>query len=261
MIINQAQYKKELELKQYQQQLDLLEKEGEKVYNLKCLNRFFPPITRTKTTGLAIIVFTFHSMITIIFDTMYPVLCEAPYENNGLNLSIGDTGILLSIKGIAAIIYQATIYPIIGGKFGARTALIFCLLSWVIILIIFPLTSSLAYAVSAESAWGVLISIQIYRAIIASTGAMSLMIIINNSVPKSVLGLVSGVSQSCSSASRCIGPLWAGAMWTGSVTSSYWRLSGAVMYWILAFITFIAVYFATKLPLSVNKPMGRKKKN
>lgn len=259
-VAQQEAYKDKMLMQSLAEQDTQMLERGETPVNLYFLNRYFPPIARTKTVGLAIVCFTFHAMITIIFDTMFPVFCEAPFENGGLNLSVEDTGILLSVKGVAAIVYQATIYPKVGGKFGARTAIIWCLLNWCIILVFFPLTSSLSYTYGATVAWYVQILLQMYRAVVASTGAMALMMIINNSVPRSVLGQINGVSTSCSSASRCIGPLWAGAMWTASVTNDYWRLSGAVMYWVLAIMTTGGVYVAFKMPMSLNMPMGRKGK-
>ena len=81
-----------------------------------------------------------HFLISVVYDYMFAVFCEASVELGGLGLSIADTGLLSSINGAVGLIWLSLVYPILGGKVGARTACIVCFLIWVIILSLFSIS-------------------------------------------------------------------------------------------------------------------------
>jgi hypothetical protein len=192
-------------------------------------------------------------------DSVFSIKSISCLFSVGLGLSVSDTGLLLSSKGGVALAYTALIYPRIGGKFGARTAVIGGLTLWSMVLSAIPMTHLVALN-DPSLAWGLLVAIECVTAVIGSTTTIALMMVINNSCDSRVLGQVNGIAQSSMALLRTFGPAAAGSLWTWGVSLEL-SYGSSLVYWITASLSLFTACFATQLPMSINVPMtGAQKK-
>lgn len=87
------------------------------------------------------------------------------------------------------------------------------------------------------------------QAIVAQLSFTPMMLLVNNSAPRSSLGAVNGLGQSMASIARAVGPAVGGALWSvGTVTSFIY-----INFIALTVLTVATLVFSLYLPRSLEK--------
>ena len=212
-------------------------------YPHECLRRYIPKDVMHGPTTQCIVLFTCNAMLSISYDTLYPLLLEI-----SLGLTSEEVGTFIGFYGLSTIAYQALIYVPLAERLGSKYM---CVASYCLFIFMFA-TAPLLEFIPEENLSAIYVTIflvGVMRAMCASTGALSLQVMITQTTPAGSLGLVNGFSNGLNAAGKSIMPLIAGALWTVG-TGTFW--GACVAYWSVGVCGFGALFLALRLPEELN---------
>jgi MFS family permease len=215
--------------------------------NLKAFMK--DPVTR-----FAILVYCIYSFAIIGFDELYSVWCATPINLGGIGFTLREISISLTVAGALSFPFMLFIFPLleklIGSIYSFQSTTIFLMF----LVVILPNLHFLALLDSTVPLWVILCTIAILNRIVIGIGFSATSLFINNSVTSEKLGSVNGLSVALTSLFRCFAPLFAGGIFSASLSSSIgFPFDYHLVYILLGIIIFIAVILATRLPTSINK--------
>ncbi|CAK7274419.1 hypothetical protein SEPCBS57363_006154 [Sporothrix epigloea] len=177
------------------------------------------------TTVLLLLTYLVFQLANISFNSLYPIFATAR-SPTGRDLQPGMIGLLLSVAGVATIVFQLTFYQplrrLLGNLGTYRGALFGIALS----MLVMPWTSGSPTALHIEIG-----AVLIFKNMCAVGGLSSVMLLINNAAPShETLGTLNGVAQTLSAAGRSLGPFFSGALFSLS-TRIQRPLRGELLAW------------------------------
>jgi MFS family permease len=245
----------------------------------------------------SVAVYCIWSLYDISFSEIFSMWCVSPLETGGLNLRTSDVGTILAVSGFGMLCVQLALFPPLANYLGpilvtrapaVRRSLrtIFCLQSpahyscvsrschenpkvivlmllWAFyqqilaipLVLLFPL---LSYLHGSYVQW---LSINVLALLRNSLSAMVVtgsFLLVNNAVPAHQRGAANGISLSCVSVFRAIGPAAGGAIfaWAQSRHDAVFLPGSQVVFVILDVICILAVFTMVPpfLPKQVNEP-------
>ena len=145
-------------------------------------------------------------------DELFPMFGAASKSVGGLGFSSSALGLILGEGGVVLCLYTLIFYPKVSGRLGPLKCFRVGILSTIPLWICFPLSSLLEYAPFLQ--WCLLLACMAARSVSACTCFTGVLILVSNSAPPENMGAVTGLSHSCCSFFRAIGPAIGGLVWS-----------------------------------------------
>ncbi|KAJ1902073.1 hypothetical protein LPJ66_000322 [Kickxella alabastrina] len=198
-------------------------------------------------------------------EQAYPIFAATDPIDGGLGFDTRSVGFSMAIASIAVLYIQLIAYPRLERKHGALK----CYQNGQKIMIPFylalPFLSLLAARIAEETAGapfsftnGVLWTLLIFLLLVRVTGTVLMFTSINlltvNMAPtRADLGFMNGAQQLAMSATRIVGPVLSGIIWSWSIKHSFPFPFDAHLLWnICALLTIYALHISNRIPDSVN---------
>ncbi|BAU03039.1 Protein ZINC INDUCED FACILITATOR-LIKE 1 Protein ZIF-LIKE 1 [Vigna angularis] len=160
----------------------------------------------------SIIIYCVFSLHDIAYQEVFSLWSVSPRKLGGLNFSTNDVGNVLSITGVAMIIYQISVYPFVERACGpVGIGRITGMLS-------IPLLQSYPFIalLSGVALTIVIVTASILKNILSATIITGLFLLQNRAVEQHQRGAANGISMTGMSLFKAIGPATGGAVLTWS---------------------------------------------
>lgn len=187
------------------------------------------------------------SLIWISFDELLPVFSQYSAEKGGLGFSTSGTGTMLTIQGVTLLIFQLAFYAPLSQRFGYLSKLKFALFISTFVIAAFPLVGLVGNSVLS---WTLISFAMIVKQIHSAVTFTDIIVMISNSAPREIMGIVNGFGQSSASFARAVGPLISGWIWTASGT----RLLPYLPYVVISVICFATFGLSFSLTSELEMP-------
>ncbi|XP_019447126.1 PREDICTED: protein ZINC INDUCED FACILITATOR-LIKE 1-like [Lupinus angustifolius] len=199
----------------------------------------------------AILIYSIYALQDIAFQEVFSLWAVSPRRLGGLNFTTDDVGNVLSISGLALIIYQAAAYPFVEKAFGMVSI---ARISGVLTI---PLTQSFPFiAMCSGAVLFILLSIASSLKNLMSTNIVTgLFLIQNRAVEQRQRGEANGIAMTFMSVFKTIGPAIGGAVLSWSQT----RMNASFLPGTHMFFFVINIVSATALVMFISFIRDKKK--
>ncbi|KAH1217383.1 Protein ZINC INDUCED FACILITATOR-LIKE 1 [Glycine max] len=160
----------------------------------------------------SIIVYCVFSLHDIAYQEVFSLWAVSPQRLGGLNFTTDNVGDVLSISGLALIIYQLTLYPFVEKASGPIVIARFSGMLTIPLLQSYPFIALL----SGLALYIVISIASILKNIMSITIITSLFLLQNRAVEQHQRGAANGISMTAMSLFKAIGPATGGAVLTWS---------------------------------------------
>ncbi|KAG6554442.1 hypothetical protein Mapa_004359 [Marchantia paleacea] len=209
---------------------------------------------KNKALMASIAVYCVWCFMEIAFSEVFSLWCVSPREVDGLGLPTSDVGMVLAVSGASVFAFNMTVFPFIAKYLGpilvTRVPAIIC----APLLLLFPFVSSL----HGTTQWLVLNLLALSRNVLSTVVVTGSFMLTNNSVPTDQRGAANGLSLSCVSLFRTIGPAGAGAIfaWGQSRHDAKFLPGSQLVFAVMEIFVILAIFttFRPLLPESANRP-------
>lgn len=184
-------------------------------------------------------------LFRIAFTSVLPVFYATSIELGGLSLDPPRIGNILAVQGAAHVIFQLFVYPRLHDHFGARALHITGIGSSIPLVILFPVTNTLARAYGIGLLVWLCVAIQLALMISLTMCYPCLSLFVKAAAPnRASLGATNGIVQMFDTGVRVIGPASA-SIFSYSMQEGHdtW-----LIYYFLMAIGFLAVGASLLLP-------------
>ncbi|KAG0590850.1 hypothetical protein KC19_1G131300 [Ceratodon purpureus] len=161
---------------------------------------------------MASLCYSMTGLIFIITDELFPMFGAASESVGGLGFSSSALGLILGEGGVVLCLYTLIFYPKVSRRLGPLKCFRIGILSTVPLWICFPVSSFLGNAPLLQ--WCLLLACMAARSVSACTCFTGVLILVSNSASPENMGAVTGLSHSCCSFFRAIGPAIGGLVWS-----------------------------------------------
>ncbi|KAK7343003.1 hypothetical protein VNO80_25964 [Phaseolus coccineus] len=160
----------------------------------------------------SIIIYCVFSLHDIAYQEVFSLWAVSPRMLGGLNFSTNDVGNVLSITGAALIIYQLSVYPSVERACGPVG------IARITGMLTLPLLQSypLIALLSGVALTIVIVIASILKNILSATIITGLFLLQNRAVEQHQRGAANGISMTCMSLFKAIGPATGGTVLTWS---------------------------------------------
>ena len=203
------------------------------------------------------------------YSEIFPLWILQSPSNGGLGFNSNDVGFLFIIAGGALIPFQLYILsPLeraLGGTYKLATfstlasALFFFLIPFTNMIRLLYHTDSTGFGkqsshLSSEAGWGTWVAIVIVHlslSLVAAGAFTTAMVLINNSVPRNLVGAANGTAQSAVALTRALGPVGFGAIFSWSLSYDTPPFDFHFVFVIITFLLLLDYYVLRTVPKSV----------
>ncbi|KAI9324081.1 major facilitator superfamily domain-containing protein [Zopfochytrium polystomum] len=205
---------------------------------------------------LTMMLYTAISALYIQYDEIFSLWSRTSWEEGGLSFDTSNIGVVFSVGGVALFVYQIFMYAPIERALGPlktfKWGIIFSLPAFVIL----PNTGLLHTPSEASASWliwGIVFVCQCLRTCAGLQAFTSSFIMTANSTPAHSRGSANGLSQSFGAFSRMVGPVFAGNVFSWSVSTKLPNpLDFHLIFYILALSTVGIYAVANMVPRDVD---------
>ncbi|KAL1512137.1 hypothetical protein AB1Y20_005405 [Prymnesium parvum] len=156
------------------------------------------------------------ALLDIINSEVFPLWCVAPRPSGGLGLGANEVGAVLSVSGLALLVFQLLIFPCISRRVSVtRSCSCACALCG-------PLYLLLPFITRFEDDRLVMGALLVYLCLLrcaAGTTFTCAFTILNNGVPPDERGKMQGVAMTVGSIARGVGPTLGAELFAWSLTN------------------------------------------
>lgn len=185
-------------------------------------------------------------LFRIAFISVLPVFYATSIKLGGLSLNPPRIGNILAAQGAAHVIFQLFFYPRLHDHFGARALHITGIGSSIPLVILFPVTNTLARAYGIGLLVWLCVAIQLTLMISLTMCYPCLSLFIKAAAPnRASLGATNGIVQMFDAGARVIGPASAASIFSYSLQEGH---DAWLIYYFLIAIGFLAVGASLLLP-------------
>ncbi|MED6200132.1 hypothetical protein PIB30_082217 [Stylosanthes scabra] len=199
----------------------------------------------------SVIVYCVFSLHDIAYQEVFSLWAVSPRRLGGLNFTTDNVGTVLAISGIAIIIYQLSLYPIIQKACGPVT------LARLTGVLSIPLVQSYPFMTmfSGFTLYVVISIASILKNVATETIATGLFILQNRAVEQHERGAANGIAMTAMSAFKTIGPAAGGALltWSQKRLDASFLPGTHMVFFILNVVEGVGVLLTLKPFLSVKK--------
>ncbi|QHO04831.1 hypothetical protein HN873_072805 [Arachis hypogaea] len=199
----------------------------------------------------SVIVYCVFSLHDIAYQEVFSLWAVSPRRLGGLNFTTDNVGTVLAISGIAIIIYQLTLYPMVQKTCGPVT------LARLTAVLSIPLLQSYPFMrmLSGFTLYAAISSASILKSLATETIATGLFILQNRAVEQHQRGAANGIAMTAMSAFKTIGPAAGGALltWSQKRLDASFLPGTHMVFFILNVVEGVGVLLMFKPFLSVKK--------
>ena len=193
------------------------------------------------------------AFVMITFDEVLPLWLVAPRASGGMGMQLPEVGIVLTVSGVAIIIWQIFAMPYITRRCThTRVFAASCIASSITVALV-PANGHVSP--TAAMRWPLLVGTMIVVRF-ANAGAFTVVfILINNSVARRQRGRVQGLAMAAAAAMRASGPIIGSCLFAWSVTNGLGErvtaMGAPFVFWLCALL-----FLATGLVAMVCMPLS-----
>ncbi|KAL2753996.1 hypothetical protein ACRALDRAFT_1062967 [Sodiomyces alcalophilus JCM 7366] len=176
-----------------------------------------------RNTVLVLVTYLVFQLANISFNSLYPIFAHAK-PPTGRDLPPGIIGTILSIAGMATIVFQAFIFQYVKTQLGNLGTYRIALCGLAVSMALMPWVGyrddEPLLGIGTGEGWlyAELVAVLIFKNICAIGGLSCVMLLITNCAPNNgTLGTLNGMAQTLSAAGRSVGPFLSGALFTLSM--------------------------------------------
>lgn len=200
-------------------------------------------------TAMCIASYACVATAQVLFDEMMPIFAKTKGGSGGLSFDSGQVGLVLTIQGVALILYQPLLFPILVQRIGAVRLFTASSLMLVPVFFLFPCLS-LAYDAPAVL-WPALAAAVVIKACLMANMFTGILMLTIRSARGENLGKVNGVSQASSAAVRSVSPFVGGVLFSLS-TAVPGRLHAMIPYALPTVVLLGCAWLSNQIPPSLN---------
>ena len=223
------------------------------------MNSKFVRLLKAKDAMFSSLLYAIFSMVDIGYNEMLPVLTSTSPEYNGMAFSPSQIGALLMIAPLCYIVPQFVLMPFLHNRFGSKRLFIYCNL---VLVFVYPMLPAATAVKDRQMLYAILVATIIVIRVCVFGCAVSINIIVNNSVEPNLLGAVNGFAISVVSIGRLIAPIMFGSIYSWSLqnivtvkTNKHplgFPFNQFLIFLILSICSLFTAVLTTKLPDSIN---------
>ncbi|KAG0200866.1 hypothetical protein BGX28_006177 [Mortierella sp. GBA30] len=211
------------------------------------------------TTIVAYAMLAFHS---IVFEEVYTLYAVTPLASHGLGWNAIQLSTSLASMGIVQLTLQFVIYPKMERRFSAVLLFRCAQLLYACIYLAFPLIRTFAADEDDVETGGQINRVRylvltglVFKYVCSVFSYTSVMVMITNSSPPHLLGMVNGIGQTSASFMRAFGPALGGIVWAWSLSN---KLNFPFNYFFVFFLIGTVAVLGFIHSLSIPRELGRK---
>jgi len=213
--------------------------------------RYKPP--RLRDILFATTMYGFVALFFAFLDDIYPLYCRAVYAQGGLEFTTNDIGITLSFLGGVSIVYNLFVYPRVSRRVGLMRLYRVSLVIAAPMCLLYPTINVLGARFGRPAIWPLLMANLIVRGIVGLQMFTTVMVYVNNSVPRERMGFANGIGQSFAAGVRAFGPTLAGGIWSALAPATF--PGHQFIIYVVACVMLGAQYLLSfRYPPSIQKP-------
>ncbi|KAJ7523063.1 hypothetical protein O6H91_18G036000 [Diphasiastrum complanatum] len=216
-----------------------------------CLKRRDQWILLDRNVLLTTFCYSMTGLIFIITDELFPIFGAASTNVGGLGFSSFTLGLILGEGGVVLFLYTLLLYPIVARNICTLNYFRYGLVLSVPLWILFPLSTILSGVPQLQ--YILLLAAMATRSVIVCNTFTGIMIIVSNSATPSSVGAVTGLSHSCCSFFRAIGPALGGMIWSYA-TKCKFPFHQFLAWLFVAALSLFTFGLSFMLPPSLNLP-------
>ncbi|THV02476.1 MFS general substrate transporter [Dendrothele bispora CBS 962.96] len=194
---------------------------------------------------LAVLNYAFLSFLDISFRALQPLVYTTSIPYGGLGLPPPSVGVALGAFGLASGAFQAFVFVHIYNRLGPKTTFRVAISTYLPMFILFPLMNLSALHGGLNLLTWIELALQISLYVLMDMGTIN--IYIRASAPNDrSLGATNGLSQTCVSITRAIGPAASTSLFALSLQRNL--LGGNLVYVVFAAVTVCTIFVTRYLP-------------
>lgn len=182
----------------------------------KLKNSKFMQICCTKEAVMTSFLYALFSMVDIGYNEILPVLTSTSAAYRGMGFTPSQIGTLLMIAPAIYFVPQFTVIPNLTTRIGAKRTFIVANLVLVLAYSLLPVASAIR---NHTGIYVCLITIIVVVRMSVFGGALSINILVNNSVAPNLLGTVNGAAMSFAALGRMVAPVVFGGIYSWSLNN------------------------------------------
>jgi diphthamide biosynthesis protein 2 len=157
------------------------------------------------------------AFIAIGYDEILPVFAKTREDLGGLKLSASQIGIVLIVGGVALILFQLFVFPLVLRTLGVTKALRRASLAFAVVAFVAPIASVRGVVENPARKWFVVLFSQILKIVTLAVLFTTVIMAVNNSCMNRVKARVNGFATSCAAAGRIVSPIAHGVVFSFSL--------------------------------------------
>ena len=157
------------------------------------------------------------AFIAIGYDEILPVFAKTREDLGGLKLSASQIGIVLIVGGVALILFQLFVFPLVLKTFGVTKALRRASLAFAVVAFVAPVASVRGVVENPALKWFVVLFSQILKIVTLAVLFTTVIMAVNNSCMNRVKARVNGAATSCAALGRIVSPIAHGVVFSASL--------------------------------------------
>ncbi|KAJ3155796.1 hypothetical protein HK101_001521 [Irineochytrium annulatum] len=175
-----------------------------------------------KKISLTIALYALISGLYIQYDEVFSLWSKEPISSGGLSFTTSDIGTVFAFGGVFLFVYQIFIFPRMERAFGSLRCFRMGVLLCIPVFLLVPNLSDLVPEGEVKAGWSVWVSVialQALRTCASLQAFTSSFIMTSNACPSHSRGSANGISQSFGAFGRMVGPIFAGNVFSWSLSS------------------------------------------
>jgi MFS family permease len=198
---------------------------------------------------LSCVVYGSLGFIQIIFMEVLPMWLWTPIANGGCGFYVWEIGLLNAATGGFIVLTQLVYTPWMNNKIGIKKAQIVSNALTLPIYFLMPELRLLAQLGQKAWLWILLIMFHMWRTALVESSFTSVILQVNNSVPKRELGTMNGIAQSVVSFARTVGPTIGTVVFAASISgTTSFPFDVHLVFYLTGVLAFILVFVAFLRP-------------
>ncbi|KAF8218231.1 major facilitator superfamily domain-containing protein [Mycena galopus ATCC 62051] len=208
---------------------------------------------REVLTPRVIVVVSNYSLLALLdiaLRALQPLFYTLHIRFGGLGFSPPLVGLCLGAFGLFTGLYQATLFPSVYNRFGAKPIFVSSIMMFIPIFALLPLMNLSARHNGVNAVTFAELTIQMILYVWMDMAFSCAFIYVRSAAPsKHSLGATNGIAQTCISIMRAIGPVASTSLFSFSLQRNL--LGGWLVYVVMIFISALALLGTTYLPKKV----------
>jgi MFS family permease len=209
-------------------------------------------LLRRRKIRLVMLVYFLASVNHVVVAEIFPLWAATSREDGGFQFTTADIGFVLMMSGLAIMVSQLMLYPLLAEAVGALKMLRYSLFGLMLALTVLPSVRSLPGSHYEPLCYTYVIVSMMLISVLGQFILVTIFALINNSSSVTDLATVNVIGQTCNSLGRFIGPYAAATMFAWTETNRRrWPFNFALSWYTLALLALVIIKLSRALPVSI----------